>query len=88
MWWGYSPALDIQLEANKSKINCLGECLEVLIVGASDARHIVKTLASSYLHHDRIIKYNVIESTLEQVGRSILLLSTCLEKNLGMYTRF
>ncbi|XP_076221778.1 dynein axonemal assembly factor 3 isoform X2 [Nomia melanderi] len=84
MWWGYSPALDIQHEVNESKTNCLGECLEVLIVGAGDARHIVKTLASSYLHHDRIIKYNVIESTLEQVGRSILLLSTCLEKNLGL----
>ncbi|XP_015436119.1 PREDICTED: dynein assembly factor 3, axonemal [Dufourea novaeangliae] len=86
MWWGYSPALDIQLELNKSECNCLGldERLEVLIVGAGDARHIVKTLASSYLHHDRIITYNVIESTLEQVARSILLLSTCLDKNLGL----
>ncbi|XP_076635626.1 dynein axonemal assembly factor 3 isoform X1 [Colletes latitarsis] len=84
MWWGYSPALDIQLEVNKSETNSLGKCLEVLIVGAGDARHIVKTLGSSYLYRDRIITYHVIESTLEQVARSILLLSTCLQRNLGL----
>ncbi|CAK9817991.1 Dynein axonemal assembly factor 3 [Anthophora quadrimaculata] len=84
MWWGYSPALDIQSEVNKYGINCPDERLEVLIVGASDARHILKTLASSYLYHDRIIIYNVIELTLEQVARSILLLNTCLETNLGL----
>ncbi|KOX74641.1 Dynein assembly factor 3, axonemal [Melipona quadrifasciata] len=84
MWWGYSPALDIQSEINKHEINCADEYLEILIVGASDARHILKTLASSYLYNDRIIIYNVIESTLEQVARSILLLNTCLETNLGL----
>ncbi|KOC64332.1 Dynein assembly factor 3, axonemal like protein [Habropoda laboriosa] len=85
MWWGYSPALDIQSEVNKYETNCPGECLEVLIVGAGDARHILKTVASSYLHHDRIIIYNVVESTLEQVARSILLLSTSLDTNLGVF---
>ncbi|XP_017756805.1 PREDICTED: dynein assembly factor 3, axonemal [Eufriesea mexicana] len=84
MWWGYSPALDIQFEINKYGTNCPNEYLEVLIVGASDARHILKTIASSYLYNDRIIIYNVIESTLEQVARSILLLNTCLETNLGL----
>lgn len=88
MWWGYSPALDIQFEINKHEINYQSKCLEVLIVGASDARHILKTLASSYLYSDRIIIYNVIESTLEQVARSILLLNTCLETNLGTYIYF
>lgn len=85
MWWGYSPALDIQFEINKHKTNYPSEYLEILIVGANDARHILKTLASSYLYNDRIVIYNVVESTLEQVARSILLLSTCLETNLGMY---
>nr|XP_012150865.1 PREDICTED: dynein assembly factor 3, axonemal homolog isoform X2 [Megachile rotundata] len=84
MWWGYSPALDIQFEINKSEINYLDKCLEVLIVGANDARHITKTLASSYLHSDCIITYHVIEPTLEQVARSILLLSIFLERNLGL----
>ncbi|PBC27609.1 dynein axonemal assembly factor 3 [Apis cerana] len=84
MWWGFSPALDIQFEINKHETNYQDKCLEVLIVGASDARHILKTLASSYLYNDRIIIYNVIESTLEQVARSILLLNTCLETNLGL----
>ncbi|XP_012150864.2 dynein axonemal assembly factor 3 [Megachile rotundata] len=84
MWWGYSPALDIQFEINKNEINYLDKCLEVLIVGANDARHITKTLASSYLHSDCIITYHVIEPTLEQVARSILLLSIFLERNLGL----
>lgn len=88
MWWGYSPALDIQFEVNKSEADCLGKRLEVLIVGAGDARHIVKTLASSYLYDDRGVNYNVIEPTLEQVARSILLLSTCLEQELGTYINF
>ncbi|XP_011858281.1 PREDICTED: dynein assembly factor 3, axonemal homolog isoform X2 [Vollenhovia emeryi] len=56
----------------------------LLIVGSGDARHIVKTLASSYTHPDQIITYHVIEPTLEQVARSILLLSVCLEKDLGL----
>ncbi|XP_043589918.1 dynein axonemal assembly factor 3 isoform X3 [Bombus pyrosoma] len=84
MWWGYSPALDIQFEINKHETNYPSEYLEILIVGANDARHILKTLASSYLYNDRIVIYNVVESTLEQVARSILLLSTCLETNLGL----
>lgn len=87
MWWGYSPSLDIQFEVNKHQTGCSGECLEVLIVGAGDARHVLKTIASSYLHSDRIIIYNVVEPTLEQVARSILLLHTCLETDLGMYIK-
>ncbi|XP_011640069.1 dynein assembly factor 3, axonemal homolog isoform X2 [Pogonomyrmex barbatus] len=44
----------------------------------------MKTLASSYTHSDQAITYHVIEPTLEQVARSVLLLSICLEKDLGL----
>ncbi|XP_076759970.1 dynein axonemal assembly factor 3 [Xylocopa sonorina] len=84
MWWGYSPALDIQFEISKHGTKYPDEYFDVLIVGAGDARHILKTLASSYLYRDCIILYNVIESTLEQIARSTLLLSTCLEADLGL----
>jgi len=86
MWWGYSQPLDLQAEVTQKEDRVLGN-LEVLIVGYGDARHIVKTLASSYTHPDQIITYHVIEPTLEQVARSILLLNLCLEKDLGMYPR-
>ncbi|XP_014488377.1 PREDICTED: dynein assembly factor 3, axonemal homolog isoform X2 [Dinoponera quadriceps] len=36
------------------------------------------------MHPDRVITYHVIESTLEQVARSILLLNICLQKDLGL----
>lgn len=84
MWWGYSHPLDLQAEVTQRK-NTELDNLEVLIVGAGDARHIVKTIASSYVHSTRAITYHVIEPTLEQVARSVLLLNICLEKNLGMY---
>ncbi|XP_029161923.1 dynein assembly factor 3, axonemal [Nylanderia fulva] len=83
MWWGYSHPLDLQTEVTKRE-DQTSDNLEVLIVGAGDARHIMRTLASSYLHPDRNITYHVIEPTLEQVARSILLMSICLEKNLGL----
>lgn len=84
MWWGYSQPIDIQTEVTE-KENDISNDLEVLIVGAGDTRHIMKTLASSYIHPDRSITYHVIEPTLEHVARSMLLLNICLDKDLGMY---
>jgi len=84
MWWGYSHPLDLRTEITQ-KNDRSSNNLEVLIVGAGDARHIVKTIASSYTHSTQAITYHVIEPTLEQVARSILLLNICLDKDLGMY---
>ncbi|XP_066601851.1 dynein axonemal assembly factor 3 homolog [Prorops nasuta] len=82
MWWGYSPPIDLQTEINGD----LDETrpLEILVIGAADARHVIKTLASSYKHPTRTINYHVFETTLEQVARSILLISTCLDEELGL----
>lgn len=84
MWWGYSEPLDLQNEIVR-RDDQVSNNLEVLVVGAGDARHIVKTLASSYMHPDRTITYHIIEPTLEQIARSILLLNICLQKDLGTY---
>lgn len=83
MWWGYSAPLDLRCEIEEKEGT--PKSIEVLIIGASDARHIIKTLASSYKHSDCSIIYHIIEPTMEQVARSILLLSICLDKDLGMY---
>ncbi|XP_051174568.1 dynein axonemal assembly factor 3 isoform X3 [Leptopilina boulardi] len=81
MWWGISPPLDLQEEIKKTDSNDL---LEFLIVGESDARHVIKTISSLYKHPRRKLKFHIIEATIEQINRSILFLSTCLETNLGL----
>ncbi|XP_023288860.1 dynein assembly factor 3, axonemal [Orussus abietinus] len=83
MWWGYSQPLDIQEEL-VTEDNSVTEPLQVLLIGASDARHVIKTVASLHKHKDRHIKFHVIEPTLEQVARSILLLGTSLDETLGL----
>lgn len=93
MWWGYSKPLDLRSEIvekdtdEMTKENDDETPLEFLIVGSCDARHIVKTLASSYKYSiKRRINFHVIEPFMEQVARSILLLSTIIEEGLGKRT--
>lgn len=84
MWWGISPPLDFQEEINEDD----PDLLEFLIVGESDARHVIKTISSSYKHQRRKLKFHLIEATLEEINRTILFLSICLEKNLGIFANF
>ncbi|XP_020708141.2 dynein axonemal assembly factor 3 [Athalia rosae] len=84
MWWGYSQPLDLRKELKEIKDTDFSIPIEILIIGSGDARHIVKTLASSYKHMRRPINFHVMEPFLEQVARSILLLSTTLEMGLGI----
>ncbi|XP_046735894.1 dynein axonemal assembly factor 3 [Diprion similis] len=84
MWWGYSQPLDLRQEIRENEDDDLDVPLEVLILGSGDARHIVKTIASAYKHKRRSINFHVIEPFLEQIARSILLLSTILEVGLGL----
>lgn len=81
MYWGYSPALDLQELISKPS----EEPLNFLIVGSSDARHVLKTISQLYLHDTkRKITFHLVEHSLEEIARSILLLSTCFENNIGM----
>lgn len=51
MYWGLTPALDLisQHEANLA-CDSLPDELNILIMGGSDARHVLQTLAKRYRH--------------------------------------
>ncbi|XP_063232247.1 dynein axonemal assembly factor 3 [Bacillus rossius redtenbacheri] len=85
MYWGYSPALDLQEE-----VDCDGEELRALLVGGCDARHILKTLARAYRpeemardlvgrHPPRRLTLLVEEASEELLARQMLLLAIALE---------
>uniref|UniRef100_A0A3Q3B840 Dynein axonemal assembly factor 3 n=1 Tax=Kryptolebias marmoratus TaxID=37003 RepID=A0A3Q3B840_KRYMA len=66
-WWGFSPAQDLL---------CLGEKINVLVVGSADPRHILKTIAG--LHDKQSLHIWVIENSMEVVARQLLLLYLAL----------
>jgi dynein assembly factor 3 len=82
MWWGYSPALDLRKELEKCKYknsDTLKE-LNILLVGAADGRHILKTLAQSYRQKNKQrINFYVYEASLDLVARQVMLLTVALE---------
>ncbi|XP_057337778.1 dynein axonemal assembly factor 3 homolog [Microplitis mediator] len=82
--WGHSPPLDFQNENYIKKNSDDNEPLEILTVGSKDPRHIIKTLASSSVNPRQFINFHVVESSLEPIARSILLLHICLQKDLGL----
>ncbi|XP_071801348.1 dynein axonemal assembly factor 3-like [Asterias amurensis] len=75
-WWGFSPALDLQ---DKVLDNDRSSDLNVLIIGAGDCRHMLKTIALSHRHTKRTINFYIVESNLELLGRHLLLLNLALE---------
>ncbi|CAL1545956.1 unnamed protein product [Lymnaea stagnalis] len=87
-WWGFSPALDLQetgfQEMCKKLICAAPEELNILIVGAGDVRHILKTVAHRYRHTKRKLRFYVIETALELYARDILLMMVALEKQQNM----
>lgn len=79
MFWGISPALDLQQEyLNDGDENAFE--LNFLVVGGCDARHLIKTLAQAYRHTRRYMNLFVVEGCSELVTRQLLLLSLALEK--------
>lgn len=56
--------------------------LEILIIGACDARHIIKSLSSIQVSPRRV-NFHAMEATLEDIARSMLLINICLDKKLG-----
>lgn len=83
-WWGFSPALDLQEIGHGDmckKHSCAKpEELRILLVGAGDLRHILKTVARRYRHSKRKLKFYVVENSLELYVRDILLMMVALEK--------
>ncbi|RUS81999.1 hypothetical protein EGW08_010226 [Elysia chlorotica] len=83
-WWGFSPALDLQETGHAEmckKLSCaIPDELHILLVGAGDIRHILKTVARRYRHSKRKLKFYVVENSLELYVRDMLLMMVALEK--------
>nr|XP_046233599.1 dynein axonemal assembly factor 3-like isoform X2 [Scatophagus argus] len=71
-WWGFSPARDL---LSMGPVRHEGES-HVLLVGSSDPRHILKTIAG--LQHIENLHVWVIENSMEVVARQLLLLYLAL----------
>nr|CAD7587518.1 unnamed protein product [Timema genevievae] len=89
MYWGYSPALDLQTEWEQRGLSGSTDELRILIVGASDGRHILKTLAQSHSHANRKLIFHVMEGSLELMARQMMLLTVALEPSqvLGLHEK-
>ncbi|XP_049803437.1 dynein axonemal assembly factor 3 [Schistocerca nitens] len=90
MFWGVTRALDLQHVLYTNQPKRVGDNLipdelpertplNILLIGTSDARHVIKTLAKSYTHSKRHIRFFVYELHLEVLARQMLLLSVVLE---------
>lgn len=79
MFWGLSPALDLQQEYLRYGDEHAYE-LNFLIIGGCDGRHLLKTLAQSYRHSRRYMNLFVVDGCPELIARQLLLMSLALEK--------
>ncbi|XP_051273481.1 dynein axonemal assembly factor 3-like [Dicentrarchus labrax] len=71
-WWGFSPARDL---LSTGPVRPEGE-VNVLLVGSGDLRHILKTIAG--LQSKKSLHVWVIENSMEEVARQLLLLYLAL----------
>lgn len=79
MFWGVSPALDLQQEYLKHGDENAYE-LNFLVIGGCDGRHLLKTLSQAYRHTRRYMNIFVVDGCPELIARQIVLLSLALEK--------
>lgn len=77
MFWGITPALDLFKEVC---INSKRTELNVLIIGGSDARHVLKTISKKYLHENVKLNFYLMEGCLESVAKQLLLLNIAFQK--------
>ncbi|XP_010750116.3 dynein assembly factor 3, axonemal [Larimichthys crocea] len=71
-WWGFSPARDL---LSMGPVRVKGE-VNVLLIGSGDPRHILKTIAG--LQDEESLHVWVIENSMEEVARQLLLLYLAL----------
>ncbi|XP_061562227.1 dynein axonemal assembly factor 3-like [Phycodurus eques] len=67
-WWGFSPARDL---ISTGPVSHEGE-VNILLVGSSDPRHLLKTLAN--LRDEDVLNVWLFENSMEVVARQMLLL--------------
>lgn len=78
--WGFSPAIDF-LEVVPNDVLQGDEEVTVLMTGASDCRHILKTLAKARKHTSKPIRFIIHETNLRTYGRHLMFLQFLLELN-------
>ncbi|XP_075461568.1 dynein axonemal assembly factor 3 isoform X2 [Ascaphus truei] len=83
-WWGFSPALDLQMQCLQSSMEHLRFSedipeLNILLVGCGDSRHLLKTICQAHRWPRRKLNFYVVENNLEVVGRHMLFLTLALE---------
>ncbi|XP_030767444.1 dynein assembly factor 3, axonemal homolog [Sitophilus oryzae] len=83
MFWGLTPALDLTEEYTK-KNQTYPEVLNILIIGSTDCRHVLKTIARKYRHQKVNINFYIIETCMETVAKQLLLLYTALQPKESM----
>ncbi|EGD81026.1 hypothetical protein PTSG_10969 [Salpingoeca rosetta] len=95
-WWGLSPAMDpVTTLLDAEVVQADGdEPINVLLVGASDCRHMLKMLAAAKrgdppYNKGRQVNVYVVESRMEVVARHLLLLSIAMKptEELGLQER-
>lgn len=79
MFWGLTPALDLLKEYKCVTNQELPEEVNILIVGSSDCRHILLTLANRFQHKKVRINFYIVEACLEIIARQLLLLNITLQ---------
>ncbi|XP_041366025.1 dynein assembly factor 3, axonemal-like [Gigantopelta aegis] len=85
-WWGFSPAIDLQekgiletVEKLSLKEESYPDEVNMLLVGAGDIRHVLKTVAQRGRHKRRKINFYVVETALELYARDMLFMAIALE---------
>ncbi|XP_067634319.1 dynein axonemal assembly factor 3 homolog [Eurosta solidaginis] len=84
MFWGLSEALDLYQEyfnAHKT----VAKTLNILLFGAGDPRHIIKTMAKMYKHHGGRVNFFILDGCIEIVARNMMLLGIALENPDGFH---
>ncbi|XP_022244065.1 dynein assembly factor 3, axonemal-like isoform X2 [Limulus polyphemus] len=87
VWWGFSPALNFLNESyisDRSERMKMSdekmESLHILVVGAADSRHLLKTIAKSYEHTNLPFEMYVVENSIESYARQLMLLGIAFEQ--------
>nr|XP_033815743.1 dynein assembly factor 3, axonemal isoform X2 [Geotrypetes seraphini]XP_033815744.1 dynein assembly factor 3, axonemal isoform X2 [Geotrypetes seraphini]XP_033815745.1 dynein assembly factor 3, axonemal isoform X2 [Geotrypetes seraphini]XP_033815746.1 dynein assembly factor 3, axonemal isoform X2 [Geotrypetes seraphini]XP_033815747.1 dynein assembly factor 3, axonemal isoform X2 [Geotrypetes seraphini]XP_033815748.1 dynein assembly factor 3, axonemal isoform X2 [Geotrypetes seraphini] len=86
-WWGFSPALDLQMKCLSSSMENLSVSkehaipeLNLLLVGCGDGRHLLKTICQAHRWPQRRLNFYVVEDSLALLGRQMLFLALALER--------
>lgn len=84
MFWGLTPALNFLKEYECITNQDLPQEVNILIIGSSDCRHILTTLAKRYQHKEVTINFYVVEACVEIIARQLLLLNIALQSHLAV----